>query len=181
MAPDIAPFPCLCIGPDKDGWYVVTVPGPNVNAQGQTEADAFHDAAEILGELIDEGEPLERWSAERVQASAEEGWRLGEVAPVSARTASGRRIEPILTWPAVVKQIGDGAQCVVPDFELSAARRTLDEAVRAASGMMFSRMTDWAADGRAFPDISPIEEINPAGGTLTLISLPLPQRRDRAA
>ncbi|MEO1001424.1 MAG: hypothetical protein AAFW69_12610 [Pseudomonadota bacterium] len=47
-------FPCRISGPDGAGWYCVVVPGPNVNAQGRTEAEALIEAAEILQDVLED-------------------------------------------------------------------------------------------------------------------------------
>ena len=47
-------YPAFVFGPGSDGGYAVVVPGINVNGQGDTEAAALLNAAEILQEVVDD-------------------------------------------------------------------------------------------------------------------------------
>lgn len=45
-------YPCVYAEDPDDGGFVVVVPGINVNAQGETLAEALTEAAEILQEVV---------------------------------------------------------------------------------------------------------------------------------
>ena len=55
-------YPAVLYTPGADGWWAVTIPGINVNAQGRTRNAALIEAADILQEVIDDltrdGEPV---------------------------------------------------------------------------------------------------------------------------
>ena len=55
-------YPAVLFQPDATGWWGVTVPGINVNAQGKTREEALTEAAIILQDVIDdlsaEGQPI---------------------------------------------------------------------------------------------------------------------------
>ncbi|WP_308918212.1 hypothetical protein [Jannaschia sp. LMIT008] len=47
-------YPAVLFEPDDTGWWGVTVPGINVNAQGESREAALTEAAVILQEVIDD-------------------------------------------------------------------------------------------------------------------------------
>lgn len=55
-------FPAILFRQDGDGVAGCTIPGPNINAGGETDDAALADAAEVLQavieEALEEGEPL---------------------------------------------------------------------------------------------------------------------------
>lgn len=82
-------FPCVIAGPDAEGWYAVAIPGANVNGQGDSEASALLDAAEILQEVIDDAardrEPAPRPATDaELEAYREPYHRLGVIQAVAA-------------------------------------------------------------------------------------------------
>ena len=89
----------------------------------------------------------------------------------------------MLHYPAILFAPDENgvSGCIVPDMAINAAGRSPDEAIRDAAGIIDELLEDMHRDGEAFPDPTPIDELDLRGGTLVFMSVPLPSRRAAAA
>jgi len=83
----------------------------------------------------------------------------------------------MICYPAILFAPDTAGQsgCTIPDLLVNASGSSPDAAIRDAVAIMTEVLGSMASKGEPFPEPTPTEDIDLDGGTLVVLTAPLPQ------